>query len=55
MSENGFVKYKRAYVLYANETYFDVVKGCAKSIREFSKLPIVVYMLNSDLKSALPI
>jgi autotransporter strand-loop-strand O-heptosyltransferase len=39
-----------AYVLYSDENYFEVVKACAKSIREFSSLPIYVYMLNSDLK-----
>ena len=43
-------KFDKAYVLYANETYFDIVSMAAKSIREFSKLPIIVYLLNSDLK-----
>jgi glycosyltransferase involved in cell wall biosynthesis len=43
-------KYSRAYVLYANEKYFDIVSMCAKSIREVSKLPIIVYLLNSNLK-----
>ena len=43
-------KYKKAYILYANESYFDIVSTCVKSIREFSKLPIIVYLLNSDLK-----
>ena len=38
----------KAYVLYANETYFNIVSMCAKSIREFSNIPIIVYMLNSD-------
>jgi glycosyltransferase involved in cell wall biosynthesis len=40
--------FDKAYVLYANETYFDIVSMCAKSIREFSNIPIIVYMLNSD-------
>lgn len=44
------MKFNKAYVLYANDKYFDIVSMCAKSIREFSKLPIIVYMLNSDLK-----
>jgi len=43
-------KFDKAYVLYANERYFDIVSMAAKSIREFSKLPIIVYLLNSDLK-----
>lgn len=41
---------KNAYVLYANENYFDIVSTCAKSIRTFSELPIYVYLLNSDKK-----
>jgi glycosyltransferase involved in cell wall biosynthesis len=40
-------KVDKAYVLYANETYFDIVSMCAKSIREFSDFPILVYLLNS--------
>jgi glycosyltransferase involved in cell wall biosynthesis len=43
-------KFKKAYVLYANERYFDIVSIAAKSIREFSNLPIIVYLLDSDLK-----
>ena len=43
-------KFKKAYILYANEKYFDIVSMAAKSIREFSKLPIIVYLINSDLK-----
>ena len=43
-------KDKKAYILYANEAYFNIVKTCIKSIREFSNLPIYIYMLNSDLK-----
>jgi len=39
---------KQAYVLYANDTYFDIVSMCAKSIRQFSDIHIIVYMLNSD-------
>lgn len=44
------IKFKKAYVLYANEKYFDVVSMAAKSIREFSEFPILVYLINSDLK-----
>ena len=43
-------KVEKSFVLYANESYFDIVSTCAKSIREFSKLPIFVYLLNSDKK-----
>jgi autotransporter strand-loop-strand O-heptosyltransferase len=44
------MKSKKAYILYANERYFDIISMCAKSIREFSDLPIIVYLLNSELK-----
>jgi hypothetical protein len=42
------MKYPKAYVLYANENYFDIISTCAKSIKTFSNLPILVYLLNSD-------
>jgi hypothetical protein len=44
------LKHERAYVLYANENYFDTVQACVNSIRAFSKLPIYVYLLNCDKK-----
>jgi hypothetical protein len=44
------VKFEKSFVLYANENYFDIVKTCVKSIREFSDLPVIVYFLNCDLK-----
>lgn len=43
------MKYKNAYVLYANENYFEMVTACAKSIRAFSDLPIIIYLLNCYL------
>ena len=43
-------KHERAYLLYADESYFDLVQMCAESIRMFSSWPILVYMLNSDKK-----
>ena len=43
-------KFDRSYVLYANDQYFDIVKSCAESIRTFSNLPIIIYLLNSDKK-----
>ena len=42
------MKYLKAYVLYANESYIDIVNACAKSIKTFSNLPVFVYLLNSD-------
>lgn len=44
------IKYKKAYILYANESYFNTVSACVKSIKAFSDVPIIVYMLNSKLK-----
>jgi autotransporter strand-loop-strand O-heptosyltransferase len=41
-------KYDKSYVLYSTENYFDIITECAKSIREFSKLPIIVYLINSN-------
>jgi hypothetical protein len=43
-------KHKKAYVLYANENYFEIVQACVNSIRAFSKLPIYVYLLNCTKK-----
>lgn len=41
-------KFDKAYVLYASETYYETAKSCIKSIRAFSNLPVIVYLLNSD-------
>jgi hypothetical protein len=49
MPENK-IKHQKSYVLYASENYFDIVRMACKSIRTFSKLPIFVYLLDSDLK-----
>jgi len=43
-------KHDKSYVLYATENYFDIVKMACKSLRTFSKLPIFVYLLDSELK-----
>ena len=48
MSSN--IKMKKAYVLYANAAYFNTVSACVQSIKTFSDVPIIVYMLNSKLK-----
>lgn len=44
------LKHKKAYVLYANENYFEIVQACVNSIKAFSKLPIYVYLLDCDKK-----
>lgn len=44
------MKSQRCYVIYSDERYFEIARCCAKSIRSVSSLPIVAYMLNSDLK-----
>lgn len=44
----------KSYLLYSDESYFDLVTACAKSIRQFSDLPILIYMLNSDKAVDLP-
>jgi len=41
-------KVEKAYVLYSTENYIEIVTECAKSIREFSQLPIIIYLINSD-------
>ena len=43
-------KSDRAFVLYCTENYLDVVTMCAKSIRRYSEIPILVYLINSDKK-----
>ena len=43
-------KHEKAYVLYADDSYNDLVDACCRSIRNFSDYPIYVYMLNSSKK-----
>ena len=43
-------KHEKAYVLYADDSYYDLVDACCRSIRNFSDYPIYVYMLNSYKK-----
>jgi len=38
----------KAFILHANEKYFDIVSTCIKSIRQYSNLPIYLYLLDSD-------
>ena len=41
---------EKAYVLYATPSYINTVQGCVNSIKAFSNIPVMVYMLDSDLK-----
>lgn len=43
-------KHEKAYVLYADESYLDLLDACCRSIRNFSNYPIFCYILNSDKK-----
>lgn len=43
-------KHEKAYVLYCTESYADTTQACVDSIRQWSNLPIYVYMLGSDVK-----
>ena len=47
---NKKIKHEKAYVLYADDSYLDLVVYCCNSIRNHSSYPIYVYMLNSDNK-----
>ena len=40
----------KAYVLYATDSYRDTVQACVDSIRTFSNLNVIVYMMNSNAK-----
>ena len=44
------IVHDKAYVYVADEKYFQIVEASVKSIREFSNKPIIVYLINSDLK-----
>lgn len=39
---------KKAYILHANDKYFDIIHTAILSIRQYSNLPIYIYLLNSD-------
>ena len=43
-------KMEKAYVLYANASYYNVVCMAVKSINQASTIPVIVYMINSDWK-----
>jgi len=42
------MKQEKSYVLCSTENYIDILTECVKSIREFSKIPILVYLINSN-------
>ena len=48
---------KQALVLYASESYADTVEACVYSLNQYSNIPKLVYMLNSDrqIKGAITI
>lgn len=42
-------KYEKAFVLYATESYYETVSACVKSLNKVSDIPVIVYLLNSNL------
>ena len=42
------MKVDKAFVLYANEAYYDVVSMAVKSINNVSSIPVIVYMMNCN-------
>ena len=42
------MKVDKAFVLYANEAYYDVVSMAVKSINNVSNIPVIVYMMNCN-------
>jgi len=47
---NKKIKHEKAFVLYADNSYLDLVVTCCNSIRNYSNIPICVYLLNSKNK-----
>ena len=43
-------KHEKAFIVYADDSYFDLLDICCRSIRNYSNIPILVYMLNSEKK-----
>lgn len=41
------MKYDKSYILYCNEHYIPIAELTIKSIRKFSDLPIIVYVINA--------
>ena len=46
------IDYKRtfdkAYVMHCNEQYIPIIENSIKTVKEFSNIPIIVYVINSD-------
>ena len=40
----------KAFIFHANEKYFDIIYTAILSVRQYSNLPIYVYLINSDKK-----
>ena len=38
----------KAFIFHANEKYFDIIYTAILSIRQYSNLPIYVYLINSN-------
>jgi autotransporter strand-loop-strand O-heptosyltransferase len=47
-TNENITKFDKSFVLCSTENYFDILTECVKSIREFSELPVIVYLINSD-------
>jgi len=43
-------KYDKSFLLYGNEQYIPIIQSSINSLRTFTDLPIIVYLLNSDKK-----
>jgi autotransporter strand-loop-strand O-heptosyltransferase len=43
-------KYDKSFLLYGNEHYIPIIQSAINSLRTFTDLPIIVYLLNSDKK-----
>jgi hypothetical protein len=43
-------KYDKSFLLYGNEQYIPIIQSAINSLRTFTDLPIIVYLLNSDEK-----
>lgn len=42
-------RWEKAYVLYGTESYKETIQACVDSIKTVSSVPIIVYMMNSDV------
>lgn len=42
--------FKKAYITHCDETYAPIVEKMLETVKSFSNIPIIVYVLNSDIK-----